>query len=326
MKAALTKFCRLFRPIAFRGYELLIMRALMALVVLRVVPGGTSYQEQPHPVGLARWLGIDFTFLSNPSVYDGVMIALYVALAVYCTGWFLWAALPVILGIVVAVGTLEGSQGAHQHSTQIVALCLLAQCAWHVFAAITGRSRVEGEPTREGRLEVERLSVWFTQQTIAAAYIVSALSKWVAKGDWIRDSSNFPLQIIKSQRMDYYNRLEAPAASGGDYGFISDLLRPVASWLEHTMITHPAWAPMLLAPGFLLELFAFMLLAGRVIGGLFAALLIVFHLTIAEMMGLNFKFNIYLLVIFFLSVPFWFELAGRKGLALARGRGEKESA
>ena len=38
------------------------------------------------------------------------------------------------------------------------------------------------------------------------------------------------------------------------------------------------------------------------------------------MMGLNFKYNIYLLAIFFFSVPFWFECVGRK--LIGGGKGE----
>ena len=313
MKARLQRIGGLFRPVAYRGYEMLIMRVLLSLVVLRVMPGGTSFTEQEHPVGLAKWPGIDFSFLADKGTFQAVEWALYAALAVYCTGRFLAFALPVILFAILAIGTLENSQGAATHSTQIVALVVLAQCAWHLFAAIK----------RQGtRLERERISVWFSQQAIAAAYVVSALSKWVAKGDWIRDSSNFPLQIVKSQRMDYYNDLQPVHAAEGKYGIISDLLSPIAGWMEHILLTHPSWAPLLLAPGFLLELFAFVLLAGRKLGLVFAALLIFFHLTIAEMMGLNFKYNIYLLAIFFFSAPYWFECAGRKLI----GRGKSEPA
>jgi len=314
MSSLFQRLAAAFRPIAYRGYELLIMRVLMSLVILRVMPGGTSLTEQPHPVGLAYWPGIDFSFLADPMAFKIVETVLYVSLAVYCTGRFLFVALPLMLFSVVAIGTLENSQGAATHSTQIVALCLLAQCVWHVYAVIKGRWSDGDSTPSERRLTEGRMAVWLTQQAIAAAYVVSALSKWIAKGDWVRDSSNFPLQIVKSQQMDYYNDLQPPTVDKGDYGIVSDMLRPIADWMEHVLRTYPSWAPLLLAPGFYLELFAFMLLAGRKTGAIFAVLLIFFHLTIAEMMGLNFKFNIYLLVIFFFSVPLWFEWAGRKAL------------
>ena len=149
------------------------------------------------------------------------------------------------------------------------------------------------------------MAVWYTQQMIAAAYIVSAITKWLANGHWISDSRYFPLQIVKAQRMDYYNSLQEPELAQGSYGIISEALAPLALWLEKTMMTSPGWAPVFLAPGFLLELFAFLLLAGRKIGGAFALTLIIFHLTIAEMMNLNFAYHIFVLGIYFSGMAFW---------------------
>lgn len=344
IKAAFSRFGKAFRPIAYRGYEMLIMRILMSLVVLRVMPGGTNFREQPDKVGLAHL--IDFTFLADPAIFRGIEIVLYAALAVYCSGRLLWLALPYITFCAIAIGTLEGSQGADQHSTQIVALCLLVQCAWHVFAAVRARVTTEGATTREDRLMIDRVGIWLVQQAVAAVYIVSALSKWIAKGDWVRDSYQFPLQVIKSQDMDYYNglqpasdvefrlvselvepiggflngivgRLLNPPAHWID-GAISGIVGPMARWMEQIMMSHPGWAPLIVAPGFFLELFAFLLLGGRKLGASVAISLVFFHLTVAEMMNLNFKFNIYLLAILFFSVPFWFESLGRKTLGMIK--------
>jgi len=309
VKALLEKFLRLLRPIDYAPYELAIMRVLFALVIWKVASSSPSFPEQPDPIGLAAWFGIDFTFFAEPAFLRLARPVLAVCLAIYCIGRLHFVTLPVALFFVVGAGTLSNSQGAATHSTQIVALCLLTQCAWHLYAALTKPGDANTTP-RARRLTEGRLAVWFTLQTVAAAYIVSAFSKWLARGNWIRDASDFPLQVVKSQRMDYYNSLQAPESKGSGYGIISDALAPAAAWMEHTLMTHPAWAPALLAPGFFLELFAFVLLAGRKIGAAFAILLIVFHLTIAQMMGLDFKFNIYLLAIFALGIPFWLTRGG----------------
>ncbi|MFP6873143.1 MAG: hypothetical protein VCA55_06485 [Verrucomicrobiales bacterium] len=303
MNRIIPRFKELFKPVEFSACELLIMRLLFAFVLWQVIPVRINLHEQAAPVGMAKWLGLDFTFLSEPETLTMLRGVLCAALVLYCSGRLLFAALPAMLFITVSCGTLINSQKAATHSTQIIALCLLVQCAWHLYAALTRHK--SGLPASSRRLKEGRMAVWYTQQMIAAAYIVSAITKWMTKGNWIADSLYFPLQIVKSQRMDYYNSLQQPGQSSGSYGIISDTLAPLALWLEQTMMTSPGWVPVLLAPGFLLELFAFLLLAGRRIGGAFAVTLIIFHLTIAEMMNLNFAYHIYVLGIFFSGVAFW---------------------
>jgi hypothetical protein len=318
MKLQLDKIKALFKPLELSGCELLVMRILFALVVWQVMPGKLNLHEQAAPVGMAKWFGIDFTFFSDPATLGALRITLLVSLVLYCSGRFLYVALPVMLFLVAGAGTLINSQKAATHSTQIVALCVLAQCAWHIYAAIANRKSAKAPGAR--RLEEGRLGIWYTQQMVAAAYVVSAVTKWMAKGNWVADSHNFPLQIVKSQRMDYYNRLQETGESSGNYGPISDALAPVASWLEKTMMTSPQWAPLLLAPGFLLELFAFILLAGRKTGAIYALLLIVFHLTIAEMMELNFKYHVFVLAIFFSGAAYWIARPIQLGAAKWLGR------
>lgn len=303
MKQKFSKLTALFKPAEFSACELLVMRLLFALVVWNVIPERLNLHEQAAPVGSAKWFGIDFTFLSDPAILDLLRWALVGALGLYCCGRLLFVALPYMLFITVSCGTLINSQKAATHGTQIVALCVMVQCAWHLYA--TFKHHRSGLPAASRRLMEGRMAVWYTQQMIAAAYIVTAITKWIAKGSWIADSRFFPLQVVKAQKMDYYNSLQPADEASGSYGIISDILNPLALWMEKTMMSHPAWAPVFLAPGFLLELFAVFLLAGRKIGGAYALTLILFHLTIAEMMNLKFVYHIFVLGIFFSGIAFW---------------------
>lgn len=303
MKKQFSRFTALFRPAEFSACELLVMRVLFALVVWKVIPERLDLHEQAAPVGMAKWLGLDFTFLSDPEILTVLRGALLVALVLYCSGRLLFAALPVMLFMTVSCGTLINSQKAATHSTQIIALCVMAQCAWHLYAVF--KHHRSGLPAASRRLMEGRMAVWYTQQMVAAAYIVTAITKWVAKGSWIADSRFFPLQIVKSQRMDYYNSLQPQEQASGSYGIISETLAPFALWMEKTMMSSPGWAPVFLAPGFLLELLAVLLLAGRRIGGAYAVALIIFHLTIAEMMNLKFAYHIFVLGIYFSGIAFW---------------------
>lgn len=303
MKKKISRLTVLFKPAEFSACELLVMRILFALVVWNVIPERLNLHEQAAPVGMAKWLGMNFTFLSDPEMLSTLRWVLAAALVVYCSGRLLFAALPYMLFMTVSCGTLINSQKAATHGTQIIALCVLAQCAWHLYAAFTRRH--SQLPSSSRRLMEGRMAVWYTQQMIAAAYIVTAITKWLAKGSWIADSRFFPLQVIKSQKMDYYNSLQPPEQATGSYGIISESLAPFALWMEKTMMSHPGWAPVFLAPGFLLELLAVFLLAGRKIGGAYALILILFHLTIAEMMNLKFVYHIFVLGIYFTGIAFW---------------------
>ncbi len=303
MKQKFSKLTALFKPAEFSACELLVMRLLFALVVWNVIPERLNLHEQAAPVGSAKWFGIDFTFLSDPAILDLLRWTLVGALGLYCCGRLLFVALPYMLFITVSCGTLINSQKAATHGTQIVALCVMVQCAWHLYA--TFKHHRSGLPAASRRLMEGRMAIWYTQQMIAAAYIVTAITKWIAKGSWIPDSRFFPLQIVKSQKMEYYNTLKPPEQAPGSYGIISETLAPVALWMEKILMSSPAWAPVLLAPGFLLELLAVMLLAGRKIGGAYALALIIFHLTIAEMMRLDFEYHVYVLLIYFAGIAFW---------------------
>lgn len=303
MKQKFSKLTALFKPAEFSACELLVMRLLFALVVWNVIPERLNLHEQAAPVGSAKWFGIDFTFLSDPAILDLLRWALVGALGLYCCGRLLFVALPYMLFITVSCGTLINSQKAATHGTQIVALCVMVQCAWHLYA--TFKHHRSGLPAASRRLMEGRMAVWYTQQMIAAAYIVTAITKWIAKGSWIADSRFFPLQVVKAQKMDYYNSLQPADEASGSYGIISDILNPLALWMEKTMMSHPEWAPVFLAPGFLLELLAVFLLAGRKIGGAYALILILFHLTIAEMMNLKFVYHIFVLGIYFTGIAFW---------------------
>ena len=303
MKKKISRLTALFKPAEFSACELLVMRILFALVVWNVIPEGLNLHEQAAPVGIAKWLGVDFTFLSDPEILSTLRWVLAAALALYCSGRLLFAALPVMLFMTVSCGTLINSQKAATHSTQIIALCVMIQCAWHLYAAF--KHRRSGQPPASRRLMEGRMAVWYTQQMIAAAYIVTAITKWIAKGSWIADSRFFPLQIVKSQKMDYYNSLQPQEQAAGSYGIISEILAPCALWMEKIMMGSPGWAPVFLAPGFLLELLAVLLLAGRKIGGAYALALIIFHLTIAEMMNLKFAYHIFVLGIYFSGIAFW---------------------
>jgi hypothetical protein len=293
-----------FRTPDYARYELFLIRGLFALVIWDTMPVAMTIPSEAHRVGLGHW--IDFSFMADQQALTACRWLLAGCLLLYAAGLFLQLALPIILLLLVGVGTIEASFGATTHSKQIVVLCVLAQCAWYVFTAI--RHRVVG-------LQEHRFGVFAGAQAIAASYVISAISKLAGDGNWLVDAvKNFQIQKTKNIRMKFYNALSEETAETGSglQGLLHSILSPVLNAIEHLLLTSPAWRALFLGGGFMLELFAFLALIGRKMSLLIGGSLILFHLTVFEIMGLRFRYNIYLLLIFLVGVPHWIEIAWRR--------------
>ncbi|MGI9241852.1 MAG: hypothetical protein ACR2RV_13700 [Verrucomicrobiales bacterium] len=293
-----------FRTPEYARYELFLIRGLFSLVIWDAMPGAITIPSDPHPVGLGHW--IDFGFLAHPQTLAACRWLLLGCLILYSAGFLLFLALPIILLLLTAAGTINASFGATTHSKQIIVLCVLAQCAWYVYTAI--RRRKVG-------LAEHRFGAFAGVQAIAAAYVISGISKLFGDGNWLIDAvKNFQIQATKNQRMKYYNTLSEETAETGSglQGVLHTILSPILSTIEYLLLNSPAWRALFLGGGFMLELFAFLALIGRKMSLLIGGSLILFHLTVFEIMGLRFRYNIYLLLIFLIGVPYWTGVAWRR--------------
>lgn len=280
-------------PIHFAWYERLAMRVLFALVLERHIPASLSHLTITAPNGVARI--IDVRFLLEPSAFAVGRSLLLAALVLYVlrVGWSI--ALPYITLFSIGVGTIINSQGAISHYLQIVSLVLLAQTAAH-FYSLSGKGKAAAS---EG-LSREDLLVNWSQQTIAAVYLVSALTKLIhTKGAWILQSPLIAVQIIKTTEQDYYDRLHPAGLQAG--------LR-VAEWIT----LHPLLVMLIMTGGLLLELSAPLLLLGRGWAACYGLALVAFHETVGRVMQLHFTYNEYLIWIYLVNVPFWVWLGWRR--------------
>ena len=274
------------------------MRLLFALVIWDSFPGRVAYKGQPVPVGLAHF--VDLTFLTNEGLFDGLVILLALSLLVYVSGRFLWLALPVMLALKLATGTISNSQGAITHHSQIVTLIILAQAVYICVRAAAECFKWAWLPSIS-RLDTQHNTVYIAQQVAVAAYMASALTKILKSGliGWIAGARYFPLQLAKTERMNYYNtleeQLEAPVSFSDRLPFM----------MENLFLNYPIVCGIFLAAGLFLELFAVFALIGRKWNFLYGATIIVFHLTVSQMMNLNFEQNILVIAIFFLNFPYW---------------------
>ena len=129
------------------------------------------------------------------------------------------------------------------------------------------------------------------QQAIVAAYTVTALTKLGRSGlGWIADSKNFPIQMTKNIRMQYYNTLELETTEG--------IWATTSAWVQQILVDSPNLCRLLMSGGLFLELFAILALCGRRLAAGYGAILIVFHVLVRTMTGLNFRYHIAALFIF----------------------------
>lgn len=278
------------------------MRLLFALVVYAAFPNQVPFSAAKYEVGIARLMPL--TWLADPRALELCRWILIAALCLYASGRCLVLALPLMAFLTIAPATLANSQGAFHHHLQVLGLVLVAQWIWFSYRAIAA-----GEVLKPGR-RTHVLNVFYSQQVIVATYLTTAIWKlWKTKLGWIREAKYFPVQLVKTRDAHYYNKLEhaAPDATGLA-GKIDAWFAAMTPHLETFLFAHPNLCRLVIGSGLFLELLAFLALIGRRSRLLYGGLLIMFHLIIGRVMNLDFEFNIFLLLIFFVNLP-WLIIA-----------------
>jgi hypothetical protein len=212
---------------------------------------------------------------------------LLIALGFYIAGVLLWLALPVLLLINVAFNSVLNSQGAIQHSAQIISLVLLAQTAAYCY----GFWRQKG--CGESAAKSDERAIWWTQQTIAATYFVAGLTKLIhTHGTWAFRARSIGVEIFKTAYHAYYDRLDP---TGLDWR-----LRIAQFAAAHRVIV-----VVTAAGGWVLELVAPVMLLNPWCGLVLGCAFIGFHIVLDQVMGLGFVFNQLLVLVFIVRPIFW---------------------
>ena len=265
--------------IEYGNLALLVMRALFALLVYSMIKWETApYTTQEFPNGIANFM--DLTWLAkNP---PGAVLKLITAagLALYALNVLPVVGLAPALFFAITIGTLITSQSKNvNHTWQMVTVMLLAQFVIYAFAAVRERAWL-----RAGRA-VHQLAVYATTVVIAASYVVCGIVKLVNSDfQWIQKVPLLSVQLLKSNWANYYNTLEKPPA-----------------WLENAtqwVVDYPNLARIFFGTGLLIELLGFVILINRrwaFWGGLAIILL---HVSISQVMQLDFLNHIFAAAIF----------------------------
>ena len=274
--------------------EAFFLRALLVLTVLWSLSTPSKYARLEDPAGLAKW-GLPVTWIGQPGAHPWFLAAVVIfgmtyLLGLWRPGWLTFAGLGGMTYLHVGYWTLANSQGNTFHGSQMTSLVLVAQLAgWLVM-----RWREHSSSAVDARYpNLEGVLLYFSQCAIAGVYVTSAITKLLkSEGRWLLDSHYFAKSVQKVWRqisLDNPSRQEFTGVS------------PWAEWLLH----HPMLARLLFAPGFFLEMFAFLILWNRAWAAGWGMALILMHVGIGIIMQLYFPEFEVLVLVFCLNVPYW---------------------
>lgn len=274
-------------------WALFVMRVLFAVLLFEMIKWETGpFTTQNHPNGIARWF--DLTWLSShpPGLLEkGTVIAF---LCLYALGLAPAVGLLPALAFAILIGTLITSQSQNvNHSWQMVTMIALAQFLVYGWHALWKRS--VWRPSRE----VHQLAVYASTVVIAASYVVCGVVK-LKNSDfmWIARVPYLSVQLLKTNWANYYNTLEKPP----------EWLEMATQWV----VDYPNLARLFFGTGLLIELLAFVILINKrwaLFGGL---AIVALHLSISQVMQLNFTYHIAAAVIFLIIPAFWREMTKEK--------------
>ncbi len=267
---------------------MLVMRACFAALAFSNVKWATApYTEQKFPNGLARFF--DLTWLGHHPPGPMMQNAVIACLLFYVAGFLPALGLLPLAFFATLIGTLVNSQGAINHSWQLVTLMLLAQLvvyAWPRRAEGKWRLAVLWKPD----LERHRQAANAALVVIAASYVVCGWVKLANSGGlWLHKAPWLAVQLLKTHYAHFYDTLNLPP----------EWLRRVTEFL----LENPNIARVVFGSGLLIELLGFVILINRrwsFIGGL---AIIALHLSISRLMNLNFEAHMLAVLIYCVNLP-----------------------
>jgi hypothetical protein len=255
------------------------------LVVIVSTPQSLNVHAIPAPNGLARI--VDLSFLIDPATLAAYHTALVIAMGLYLARFLVWLALPIALWINVSVNAVANSQGAIQHSVQIVSLVLLAQTAAYYYGLWL---RWRGGTAESS---IEERAIWWSQQTVAAVYLVAGVTKLiVTHGTWIFQARFVGVHILKTAYQAYYDRLDPS-------GLEAQLS------IAQFAAAHGAIVALIAGTGLLLELLAPLMLLGRRWALALGCSFLIFHVSVDRVMHLRFVYHQLLVLIYMVDPAYW---------------------
>lgn len=273
-----------------RGWEMVIMRLAFAFLAFATIKWEVNAFGAANPeelTGLAHWVNFDWLRSLSPLWLWKTLTIL--GLLIYVAGILPCLGLLPALFFSISIGTLANSQGAINHSTQLVSMILLGQ--FLVYALPFHRSvPLSAFSWFQPPSLLQQRSVYVSAVIFAAAYVVSGYTKLSnSDWEWIQRVPWLAVELQKTNWSEYY-----------------DTLTPVPPSLEtvvNLMTNHPNLARLFFGTGLFLELFAFLALIGRRWAFFYGLAIILMHLSISRLMQLDFWTHILAALIFLVNLP-----------------------
>jgi hypothetical protein len=285
-----------WRPLPFElcTLEMLIMRSAFAVLAFVNIKWETAgYIEQKKPQGLAHI--IDLTWLGHHPPSETMQYGVMFFLVLYVAGILPALGLLPTAFFATIIGTLITSNGAANHSWQMVTMMGLAQFIVYAWPRRTEKGhdfRILIRPD----LQRHRQVVFATLTVIAASYVVCGAVKMInSDGLWLFKSPLLAVQLLKTHYSHFYDTLEMPPG----------WLLSVTSFI----LEYPNIARLVFGGGLLIELLGFVILINRrwaFIGGL---AIIALHLSISRLMNLNFEAHMIAVLIYCVNIPGMLKMA-----------------
>ncbi len=268
------KCCAWLRPTDFawtRG-DGFLARLGIALLVMFL---GCFWYLKPYEMlpeklnGLARLVPLQW--MLQPTAIHILHVLTTAGLVGYVLGWRpVWTLLPGLITL-LGTGALRNSKGDIGHSTQVLAMSLLAVWLVALWAGLRERE------WRQLSLKWQQRTLLAVVLVLAASYVSSALVKLKSTGGtWIARVPAMPVQMIKSNLSDYYSDPQG------------DVSKTMTETAPQFFSAHPVVAKLVFGSGLILELGAFVLLLGRRWALLWGGALLLMHAGISWLMDIEF--------------------------------------
>lgn len=270
--------------------EMFCMRLGFAVLVFFVIKwevGSLGPADPKKLTGLAHFINLDGLRYLSPIWLWQTITGL--GLLLYVLGIFPVLGLTPALFFSIGIGTLANSQGAANHSTQLVSMILLGQFLVFLLPKI-GRAPLTAASWLRPSASLLQRSIYVTLVIFVAGYVVCGYTKLNnSDWQWIQRVPNLALELQKSNWSAYY-----------------DTLTPVPETLNTVvklMTEYPNTARLFFGAGLFVELFAFVALIGRRWCFFTGIVIIVLHMSISKLMQLDFYYHMAAALIFLVNVP-----------------------
>ncbi|MCW5906471.1 MAG: hypothetical protein KIS94_01310 [Chitinophagales bacterium] len=234
-----------------------------------------NYTTAPYPEGIFRLADLSFIGIS-PVKYILVVIAV-AGVIMYVAEKRMLAALLLLSLISLAVFTLERSNSVKSRS-ELLSLILLVQLAAYA------KERFFTKATT-----AHNTAMFYSIQMIAAAYVMSAISKLLTSGfDWIWQSQNFVVQITKISEQ-----------------ILIELQLDISShtqWITGLLLAHPHVTHLFFAAALTVELFAFVACFSKTAAKRYGWALLALHLGMLLLIGIVIPVFVLLVLVYLLNI------------------------